>query len=256
MSAVAPEPTPAVQRLRPRAITLVTLTLIVAGLLQVQTGSLAAQTGAPTAAAGDPTAATARLLAEVAPALGWTRGPADASVTIVEFSDLSCPYCAEFHADVRARLITEFVEPAGATDASHADDAPNPAVRWITLSYVAGLYPNSLLASEAVECAAQQGAHETYLDRVYRGRDDWLRASRNDALDTLRAHAQALDLDLASWHACLDAPAVRERIRQINALAREVGIRGTPTWVVDGFPVMGALPLDYARSFIEQRLKR
>lgn len=190
----------------------------------------------------DPTVATAQLLTEVAPALGWSRGAPEAAITVVEFSDLSCPYCAEFHGDVRAELIAEFVESG--------------AVRWVTLSYVAGLYPNSLLASEAVECAADQGAHEPYLDRVYRERDGWLRAPRAAALDDLERHARDLGLDIEAWHTCRDAPETRNRIRQINALAQDIGVRGTPTWVVDGFPVMGALPLAYARSFIERRLLR
>lgn len=192
----------------------------------------------------DPSQVTSQLLNEVAPGLGWMRGAPNAPVTVVEFSDLSCPYCADFHADVRAQLISEFVE---------GDRAP---VRWITLSYVAGLYPNSLLASEAVECAGRQGRHELYLERVYADRDAWLRVDAADAGDVLRAHAQALDLDLGSWSACRNSPEVRDRIRAVNALAREVGVRGTPTWVVDGFPVMGALPLAYARSFIEMRLER
>ena len=244
-------------RRRLKAVTPVTLTaavltnvatLIAAGLL-LPASPLAAQSG-------DPVAATARLLEDVAPALGWTRGSVDASITVVEFSDLSCPYCAQFHTDVRAQLIADFAEPSAAISDQRPPPNHVPPVRWITLSYVTGLYPNSLVAAEAVECAAQQGAHEPYLDRVYREREGWLRASRADALDALRHHAEALELDVAAWNACRNAPETRSRIRQINALAQDIGVRGTPTWVVDGFPVMGALPLDYARSFIEQRLQK
>ena len=57
----------------------------------------------------------------------------------------------------------------------------------------------------------------------------------------------------ASFHGARVTLAARE-LRKAEALARELGVRGTPTWFVDGFPVMGDLPLGYARHFIETRL--
>lgn len=190
--------------------------------------------------AQSPTGATAELLARVAPELGWVQGAADAPVTVVEFSDPSCPYCADFHTDVRAPLHDEFVASG--------------KVRWITLSYVSGLYRNSLLAVQAAECAGEQSAYEAYMGGVYRERDAWLKAGRSEALGALRDLAVRLDLDVATWNACRNERRIRQRVRQVNALAEETGVRGTPTWFVDGFPVMGALPLGYARSFIIDRL--
>jgi protein-disulfide isomerase len=191
--------------------------------------------------AQDPTAATADLLVRVAPDLGWVQGQSEAPVTVVEFSDPSCPYCADFHGQVRSALHDEFVDTG--------------RVRWITLSYVSGLYRNSLLAVQAAECAGEQGDYESYMDAVYDGRDGWLKADRTAALDALREMAAHLELDVAAWDRCRNERRIRERVRQVNALAEEVGVRGTPTWFVDGFPVMGALPLGYARSFIADRLE-
>jgi protein-disulfide isomerase len=191
-------------------------------------------------AARDATAATAEMLSRVAPELGWVEGRPEAPVTVVEFSDPSCPYCDDFHSDVRARLHEEFV--AGGQ------------VRWITLSYVSGLYRNSLLAVQAAECAGEQGAYEAYMDGVYERQGAWAKAAREEALTVLRNLAVRLDLGIATWNACRNERRVRDRVRRVNALAEEVGVRGTPTWFVDGFPVMGALPLGYARSFIVNRL--
>jgi protein-disulfide isomerase len=191
-------------------------------------------------AAQDVTAATGDLLARVGPELGWSQGAVDAPVTVVEFSDLSCPYCADFHRDVRAPLVEEFVASG--------------QVRWITVGYVSGLYPNSLVAAQAAECAGAQGAFEPYVAGVYERRERWVRAGRREALGVLRDLAVRLDLDVATWNACRNDTETRNRIRRVNGLATEVGVRGTPTWFVDGFPVMGALPLGYARRFIVERL--
>lgn len=196
--------------------------------------------GAPTASAAQDGEGDDRLAA--APALGWTVGEDDAPVTVVEFSDISCPYCAEFHAGTRAALIEEYVGSG--------------EVRWITLSYVSGLYRNSEALLAAAECAGRQGRYEEFLEAAYDGRDAWLRAGEGEVAEVIEGLGVQLDLDPAALEACRSDPTVRDRLDRIRALAPRVGVRGTPTWIVNGFPVMGALPLGYARQFIESQLER
>lgn len=210
--------------------------------------SLAAWPGAVAAQATRPSptdANAARLRA--ADTLGHVVGSPEAPVTVVEFSDPACPYCATFHDDVRSALVEEFVE-AG-------------QVRWITLTYVSGLYPDSRAAGLAMECAGAQGRYEAFLAHVYRERDRWLGAASAEAARAFTRFALEAGVDVEAWGACVTregtpAASVDARLRSVAALARETGVRGTPTWFVDGFPVMGALPLPYARSFLVKRLER
>lgn len=175
-----------------------------------------------------------------AEALGWARGVADAPVTVVEVTDLSCPYCASFHAGTRQALIDEFV-PAG-------------QVRWITLTFVSGQYPNSDALGVAAECAGRQGGYERFLTEAYSGRDRWVNATDPTATAEARAFAGSIELDLDDFDACRSDPDVVERLRAITALASANGVRGTPTWFVNGFLVMGDLPHGYARQFITSQL--
>jgi len=172
--------------------------------------------------------------------LGWVVGEAAAPVTVVEFSDVSCPYCADFHAGTRAALIEEYVTSGG--------------VRWISLSYVSGLYRNSEALLVAAECAGRQARYEDFLDAAYKERDTWLRAPEGELPPVVAGFVADLELDGVAFEECQGDPSVTERLDAVAKLAREAGVRGTPTWMVNGFPVMGALPLDYARQFIESQL--
>ncbi len=179
---------------------------------------------------------------EAAESLGWAVGAVEAEITVVEFSDVSCPYCASFHEGTRAELVKEFVDSG--------------RVRWITVTYVSGLYPNSLPLSVAAECAGRQGRYAGYLAGVYARREAWVGAGARGIATVVEELGREVGLEDRAFASCRQDLAVAERIQAIGALARDVGVRGTPTWFVDGFLVMGDLPLGYARQFIESRLSR
>src|SRR5690606_24185800 len=75
--------------------------------------------------------------------VGWVTGLDDAPVTVIEFSDFGCPFCAQFALDTYPTLHTEFVL-AG-------------QVRWIYVPFVIGRFPNGEGAALAGECAGEQG---------------------------------------------------------------------------------------------------
>ena len=130
--------------------------------------------------------------------LGWVKGDPDAPITVVEFTDVSCPYCARFHEGTRQALIDEFV--------------PTGQVRWITLTYVSGLFPNSEIPSLAVECAGRQGRYEDFAGRVYAERDRWVRARSAAIRPIMDELATGLDLDAAAFAACMADPTVEQRV--------------------------------------------
>tara|TARA_B100000676_G_scaffold75522_1_gene75125 strand:+ start:581 stop:1231 length:651 start_codon:yes stop_codon:yes gene_type:complete len=177
---------------------------------------------------------------EISEDLGWSVGDAEAPLTVVEFTDISCPYCSSFYNGTRASLQAEFVEGG--------------KVRWITLSYVSGLYPNSEALFLGLECAGRQERYDDFLRIAYLDRESWISANRDGVETVLESLADQVSLDRATFHSCRADPSIRERLKEIVALSREVGVRGTPTWFVDGFLVMGDLPHGFARHFITSRL--
>ena len=178
---------------------------------------------------------------EISEDLGWSVGDPEAPLTVVEFTDISCPYCSSFYNGTRASLHAEFVEGG--------------KVRWVTLSYVSGLYPNSEALFLGLECAGHQDRYDDFLRIAYLDRETWIRANRAGVETIVENLADQVSLDRAAFSSCRADSSVRERLKNIVALSREVGVRGTPTWFVDGFLVMGDLPHGFARHFITSRLE-
>ena len=173
--------------------------------------------------------------------LGVTWGDSDAPIQVVEFTDPACPYCATFHSTSRDSLFAQFVEPG------HA--------RWTTIPYVSGLYGPSAMAAAALECAAREGDMEPLFEALYDSQEDWVRASQEVARQHILAMAEQVGLRESQATACMDDAAIRNRVEASRSLGAAEGVRGTPTYFVDGFPVMGALPYPFVKRIFDGRLE-
>lgn len=188
---------------------------------------------APAAAASAAPAAPV----EAAPGLeelGFARGAADAPVTVVEFSDFGCPYCARFALETYPELHEEFVETG--------------AVRWRYVPFVLGSFPNGDLAARASECAGEQERFWEMHDRLFARQREWKRADDAEAL--FASLAAELGLDEARFRDCYASGRTEGRTRAANDAAREAGVRATPTFFINGRRIEGALPADHFRMLL------
>jgi protein-disulfide isomerase len=172
--------------------------------------------------------------------LGYFHGDPDAPLQIVEFTDPACPYCAEFHADARDSLFATFVETGQA--------------RWITIPWVSSQYPRSRPAVVAVECAGSPAEAETLTAALYAGRDAWVGVGSAPSAAAVRRIASGAGLDAGDLERCARDERIAERIDRADSLARALGVRGTPTYLIDGFAMMGAVPFAFARRTFDERL--
>jgi len=174
--------------------------------------------------------------------LGWTQGPADAVIEVVEFTDPSCPYCARFHEEARDSLFRDFVA------AGHA--------RWVTVPWVSGLYPNSDIVARVLACLDDPQQSEDLLTLLYRTRPRWLRVDRAQAFDVVSGSAEQVGATVAEVRRCAESTRAEQRVFRAAALGRTLGVRGTPTYFVNGFPAMGAVPYGFIRRLFERELQR
>ena len=155
------------------------------------------------------------------------RGPADAWVTIVEFADFECPFCRA------EQPILADIEAAYAGD-----------VRVVFKHFpLTAIHPHAQAAALAAQCASDQGKFWEMHDLLF-----------TTALDdaTLVADAEQIPgLDVAGWQACTSSMAAASRVSTDVALGTELGIDGTPTFVVNGTPVVGAVPENDLRTVID-----
>jgi len=163
-----------------------------------------------------------------------SRGPVDAAVTIEEFTDFECPFCRRYFLQVYPKLMAQY------------GDRVRYVVRYFPLE---SIHPHAFGAAEAAACAADQGRFWDYHDVLFRHADAL-------AIRNLRAYALDLGLDTAAFDTCLDSE--RPSAEIIADLRDGVGrgIRGTPTFFINGQALVGAQPLEVFQAFIDDGLQR
>jgi len=155
------------------------------------------------------------------------RGNKNAKITIVEFSDMQCPYCSKFHETMK-QIIAAY---------------PNE-VRWVYKHFPLGFHPYAQKAAEASECAGEQGKFWEYADKIFANQ-----SSLNDAYISTAAGEIGLDAD--RFKACLSSGKYADKVKNDLALGQNNGVTGTPSNFINGEPLKGAQPFDAVKSKIE-----
>jgi protein-disulfide isomerase len=160
-------------------------------------------------------------------------GPADARITLVEFSDFQCPYCSRATAQINATLKAY----------------PND-VRLIFKQYpLFELHPAAGIAAAAALAAHQQGKFWPMHDVMFANR---ARLSRQSIL----GWARDLGLDMMRFTRDLDSDAIQKAVLRDFADGDKAGVEGTPTVFVNGQRYNGDLAPDAFKLVIEGELKR
>lgn len=159
-------------------------------------------------------------------------GPADAPVTIVEFSDFQCPYCAraaQALKQVRARY--------------------GKLVRVVHKPFPITSHPRARQAAEAALCAADQGHFEAY--------HDWIFENRNKLSDEdLTQQAKTLGLDMKAFTDCYTSKAHHEYIQKSINEGHFLGVTATPTFFINGRLFEGAQPVERFDEMVDEELQR
>jgi protein-disulfide isomerase len=169
--------------------------------------------------------------------LGFNRGSSEAPIRVIEMSDYGCGYCRQFHLETFPSLREEFIESG--------------IVEWKFVPYVTGMFDNSHAALRAAECTLEQSPQlfERVNERLWHEQSAW--KGSDDAAGMVRSWAGEAGVDLSAFDDCQATGRRADRITAASALARELGVRGTPTFLVVGYgPLQGALPLDTFRRVL------
>ena len=158
------------------------------------------------------------------------RGPEEAPVEIVEFSDFQCPFCQ------RATPAVEQVLKA------YGD-----RIRFVYRHFPLPNHPNARPAAEASACANEQGRFWPYHDRLFASQDRLTDAD-------LKSHAAAVGLDGARFNACVDERRFSSVVDQDVKDAQALGVTGTPAFFINGRSLEGAQPFEAFKLIIDEEL--
>ena len=183
---------------------------------------------------------------------GSVLGAEDAPVTIVEYFRFDCPHCADFALDTAPLIEREFID--------------NKSVRFEARPLAAE--GEILAASEAVECAGEQGRYWDYHDVLFANfREDPEGAYKSGRL---KEYAAKLSLDTESFNSCLDSHKYKQMVIDESKAAANAGLQSTPTFFIgltddmkaETVPyagektLIGAQPYEAFKAAIEEVLKK
>lgn len=200
----------------------------------VGTGKQGASPSAPVAdnKPSDPgKPATAEDIFKVPVGTSFAKGPADALVTIVEFSDFQCPFCRRFHDETYQDLL----------------DAYPGQIRFVYRNLpLTSIHPDAMPAAVASLCANDQQAYWDYHGKLF--------SSEALTRETFIQYATDLNLNVEDFTACLDSGKFDEFIQQDMEFALNLGVQSTPTFFVNGLAIVGAQPLSSFTQIIDLEL--
>lgn len=157
------------------------------------------------------------------------KGPADAPITIIEFSDYECPFCKRAEESVKQVM-----------------EAYPGKIRLVYRDYPLPFHSNAKPASIAAVCAEKQGKFWEYHEKLFAA------SALND--ETYKAVAGEVGLDMEKFEACQKDPATAAAVDKDTADGAAVGVRGTPAFFINGRMLSGAQPFEKFKEIIDEEL--
>jgi protein-disulfide isomerase len=163
-------------------------------------------------------------------ATGPSKGPANAPIQVIEFSDFQCPFCQRAHPTVQQVLST------------YGD-----RVKLVYRHFPLQGHPAARPAAEASACAAEQNQFWQYHDRLF---DNPAKLGTSD----LKQHAVELRLDTTRFNACVDSRKYKDLVDADMKEGEALGVNGTPAFFINGRLISGAQPFDVFKRIIDEEL--
>jgi protein-disulfide isomerase len=169
---------------------------------------------------------------------GYVMGNPSAPVEVIEYADFECPGCGQFatltEPDVRARLI----------------NTGKVRVRYI--DYPLPMHKNTWDASLAAACADDQGKFWQMHDAIFANQDRWNGEATSRPRPVLEEIAKSIGLDMPKYSSCMEADTHRAKIQAHLALAEKQQVSQTPTFVIGGKMIPGAISYDSYKKYVEE----
>ncbi len=173
------------------------------------------------------------------PIEGWpTIGNPDAPITIVEYTDFQCPYCNRYFEQTFPLVKENYIDTG--------------LVRYVFKDFPLSFHQQAPDAARAARCAHDQEAFMPMHDLLFERQGQW--SGRSDVVEILAGYAAELGLDTAVFNDCVSSGKYNDAIQADLAEGFQVGVSGTPSFLVNGNLLVGALPFSTFQQAIESLL--
>jgi protein-disulfide isomerase len=165
-------------------------------------------------------------------ATGPAKGPANAPVTIVEFSDFQCPFCSRVNPTLK-----------------QVQEKYGDKVRIVFRQFPLSFHQMAAKAAEASLCAGDQGKFWELHDAMFADQQAL-------GVDQLKTKAAGLGVNAEQFNQCLDSGKHTATVQADMKAGSEAGVNGTPAMFINGRFINGAVPIDQITPIIDDELRR
>ncbi|MFT5197251.1 MAG: protein-disulfide isomerase, partial [Cellvibrionaceae bacterium] len=155
-------------------------------------------------------------------------GDPNAPVTIIEFTDFQCPFCARHHEATYPFLIENYIETG--------------IVKYVFKEFPLNFHPEADEASESARCANDQGAYVEMHDMLFQTQQEW--SGNPDFINLFIGYAGDLSLNSETFADCLNSGKYTELVQAQLQEGFDLGVTGTPTFFINGNILVGAQPAE------------
>ena len=160
------------------------------------------------------------------------KGPANARVTIVEFTDFQCPYCKRSQ-DTLHQVLAAY---------------PND-VKLVAKANPLPFHPHARPAAEAAFCALDQGKYWEYREKAFAG------SPKLEDSDFM-TFAKDVGLNMKKFEKCYQSHTYAARVDADIAAGQDLGVQGTPHFFVNNQEINGAQPFEAFKAAIDKELAK
>jgi len=168
-----------------------------------------------------------------------SKGPENAKVKIVEYSDFQCPYCAKAFATMEGEILKKY----------------GKKVRFIYKHFPLPMHPWAVDAAIGADCAYLQNkkAFWGFYDKLYKNQSS---INQQNLKEKLLSYAKEEGLKIDKFTTCIDKQETKDRVQKQMQEGNEVGVRSTPCFYINGRQVLGAQPAEAFEGVIKKELSR
>ena len=165
------------------------------------------------------------------------KGPADAKVTIVEYSDFQCPFCSRGYSTIENEVLKQYGDK----------------VRFYYKNYPLPFHPWAKAGAVAAECAKQQKADAFW--KLYKSFfENQAQINKDNVKEKATEYLADTGIDMNAWNDCFDNQKTAAAVDAQMQEGSSVGVRGTPGFIINGRLVSGAQPFESFKNVIDDEL--
>lgn len=172
-------------------------------------------------------------------------GPEKAKVTIIEFTDYQCPFCRRFWKETLDQIKREYINSG-------------KGVKFVLRDFpLTSIHPMAQKLSEATECSREQSKFWEMHDKIFEEQDKLGQGTISAyGINDIKNWAVQLRLNGGQFNQCLDSGKYADEVRKDFEDGSRAGAGGTPTFFINGIPLVGSQPFENFKVIIDEELQR